>query len=394
MCSGILALVMISRNISILKWFTFFTYFRLYAAIAIIYFAAVTGSYTLGASIFSIITISTALFEIPTGVFSDRIGRKRTVILGAASAVLATLFYAMGQSFWMLAIGAVFQGLASSFYSGNNDALLHDSLTEAKQEENYAEHRGKIGTMFQLGLGISTLIGGFIATWSLPLIMWISIIPQVICLILSLFLTEPKTHTKKGGNIYNHLGEAWKQFIHNKRLRLLSVSSILRNQFDEVSYAFQAAFYQLLLPLWGIGIVKTLSNIEGALSFQFSGKILKRFNPIKLLMVDNIYSSFINTISVAFPTILSPFLMTTTSAFYGVRTVAKNSLLQKEFTSEQRATMGSFVSFAGSIFFAILSVTMGFLADLTSPATAFIVLMIAQLGILWFYWKLQGLEGG
>lgn len=379
---------MTNQNLPILRWLTFFTYFRLYAAIAIIYFVKVTGSYAVGAGIFSIITISTALFEIPTGIYSDKIGRRKTVILGAVSAVSCSIFYAIGGSFWILAIGALFQGLSSSFYSGNNDALLHDTLTEAKKEQDYAEHRGKIGTMFQLGLAVSTLLGGFLATGSFALIMWISVIPQVICLGLSFFLIEPKIQTAKSGNIYKHLGEAWKQFVINKRLRILSVATILSEQFGEASYAFQSAFYQTLLPLWAIGIVKTLSNIEGTLSFHFSGKILKKFNGIKVLIVDNLYNSLINMISVVFPTVLSPFLMTTTSAFYGVTSVAKSTYMQKEFTNEQRATMGSLISFVGSLFFGVLSVTMGLLADKFSPAKAFLILMIFQLGILWFYRKL------
>jgi MFS family permease len=377
-----------NKNVSILKWLTFFTYFRLYAAIAIIYFAKVTGSYALGATIFSIITISTALFEIPTGIFSDRIGRKMTVILGATSAVFCAIFYAIGQSFWILAIGALFQGLSSSFYSGNNDALLHDVLSEKKQKQDYAEHRGKVGAMFQLGLGVSTLLGGFLATRSFSLIMWLSVIPQVICLGLSFFLTEPKIHTPHSGNIYNDLGDAWKQFVHNKKLRLLGISTILSEQFGEASYAFQSAFYQTLIPIWAIGVVKTLSNVEGTLSFHLSGKILKKFNGIKVLIIDNIYNSLANIVAVTFPTVLSPFIMTTTSAFYGVTSVAKSAYMQKEFTNEQRATMGSLVSFVGSIFFAFLSISMGFLADKFSPARAFLILMIFQLGILWFYRKL------
>ena len=69
------------QNIRILTWFTFFTDFKLYAPLAIIYFAQVSGSFALGMAIFSIARISSALFEIPTGVFSDRIGRKKTIIL-------------------------------------------------------------------------------------------------------------------------------------------------------------------------------------------------------------------------------------------------------------------------------------------------------------------------
>jgi len=97
--------MVLHKNIKLLTWFNFFTDFRLYAPIAIIYFARVSGSYALGMSIFSITMISSALFEIPTGIFSDKIGRKKTVILGALLAVLYSLFYALGQSFFMLSIG-------------------------------------------------------------------------------------------------------------------------------------------------------------------------------------------------------------------------------------------------------------------------------------------------
>jgi len=43
--------------------------------------------------------------------------------------------------------------------------------------------------------------------------------------------------------------------------------------------------------------------------------------------------------------------MSTSSVFHGVTTVAKSGLMQREFSDEQRATMGSLNSFAGSIFF-------------------------------------------
>src|SRR4030067_3210164 len=132
----------IHKNIKLLTWFNFFTDFKLYAPIAIIYFAKVSGSFALGMSIFSIAMVSSALFEIPTGIFSDRIGRRRTVILGALAAVLYSGFYAIGISFWFLAAGAVFEGLSRAFYSRNNDALLYDSLKESGNEQHYDEYLG------------------------------------------------------------------------------------------------------------------------------------------------------------------------------------------------------------------------------------------------------------
>src|SRR3989338_9127881 len=121
-------MMLVHKNIRILAWFNFFSSFRLFAAILIIYFQRVTGSYALGMSIISVVFISTAIFEIPTGIFSDRIGRKNTMILGALSGVLAVVFYAIGISYWILVVGAIFEGLGRSFFSGNNTSLLHDTL--------------------------------------------------------------------------------------------------------------------------------------------------------------------------------------------------------------------------------------------------------------------------
>ena len=80
------------KNIKLLALFNFFTDFHLFSAILIIYFAQVTGSYALGMSLFSVAMVSSALFEVPTGVFSDYIGRKKTMILGAMCAVLSITF--------------------------------------------------------------------------------------------------------------------------------------------------------------------------------------------------------------------------------------------------------------------------------------------------------------
>jgi hypothetical protein len=55
------------KNIKLLAWFNFFTDFKLYPPVAIIYFARVSGSYALGMSIFAITQLASAIFEVPTG---------------------------------------------------------------------------------------------------------------------------------------------------------------------------------------------------------------------------------------------------------------------------------------------------------------------------------------
>ena len=372
------------KNIRVLTWFNFFTDFKLYAPIAIIYFAQVSGSFALGMSIFSIAMISSALLEIPTGVFSDRIGRKKTM-----SATWCVVFYAIGQSFWILVVGALFEGLSRSFYSGNNDALLYDTLAEKDQTDKYADFLGKTSKMFQLALAVSAIFGGLVLIkWAFPVILWLSVIPQALCLVLAFMLIEPAIQTRRSGNIYQHLKEAYFGFIHNKKLRLLSLSSILGYGLGEATYQFHSAFFATVWPVWAIPFSKVLTNLGATASFHYSGAIIKRFNIFKILIGGNIYFRLMMTVATVFPSILSPIIISSGSLFYGIIQVAKNSLMQKEFKQEQRATMASLNSFAGNIFFGIVAIFIGFSADQLSPAKAIIVLQVLQLSTLYVYWIL------
>lgn len=378
----------VHHNVKILTWFNFFTDLKLFAPIAIIYFSQVTGSFTQGMAIFAIVTVSAALFEIPTGVFSDKIGRKKTIICGAIASVICTVLYASAHSFGVFALGAVFCGLALSFYSGNNDALLYDTLLEEKKEAHFAEYLGKVSSMFQIALAIAAVVGGILATWSFQLIMWLSVFPQIICLFLAFRIQEPKAHSMRSGNIFAHLTEAYRNFFSNKKLKLLSLSSVIGYGFGEAGFEFEKAFFATLWPVWAIGLITAVCHAGAATSFHFSGKLINKFGELPILLFQNIWDRTTSIFSTLFPSILSPVLMSSGSFIYGVGKVSKNTLLQKEFTNHQRATMGSLNSFAGSLFFGIVAVSLGYFADTLSPAKALLMLHICQFVNVLIYTKL------
>lgn len=377
------------RNIKLLQWHEFFTSFVLWGPIAILYFSKVTGSYALGLSIFSAVTLSAAIFELPTGIFSDYIGRKVTLTLGTLCYILGFTLYAIGSNYLILLLGAVLEGLARSFYSGNNDALLYDSLAQDSQESRISSIMGHVGAMGQSSLAIAGLLGGLIANWSFQTVMWLSVIPHIICLILSLFITNPSHFEKDKNNIYSHLKEAFRNFKNNPKLRLVSIGDVLGTGMGEASFQFRAAFIASLWPIWAIGLTQVISNMGAALSFRLSGKLISKFKETVWLVTGGLYSKIVYLIALILPSVLSPAIMSTTSIFYGVGQVAKSSLMQKEFTNQQRATMGSLNSFAGNVFFAIFAVLLGYFADLTSPRTALIGVTLLQFITVWVFWKLH-----
>lgn len=366
--------------------------FSLWAPIAAIYFSKVSGSYALGLSIFSIAMVSSAIFELPTGIFSDLIGRKYTTMLGGFFYMFAGIFYALGFNYWFLVTGALMEGLARSFYSGNNEALLYDSLNKSDKREELAKFMGFIGAAEQWALGIAALLGGILAAiYSFKFVMWLSVIPLFLSFIIGFRLIEVPNEEKNEGNIYTHLKEAWNNFIKNNRLRLLSLSEIIGYGFGESGWQFRTVFVATLWPTWAIGMSQMLSNIGAAISFQLSGKILKRFKAIQILMFDKIFSKMVDFIALVFPTVASPAIMTITSVLYGPTEVAQKSLLQKEFNDKQRATMGSLNSLGKSLFFAIAAVLLGWIADKTNPRIALVWGQIFGLSAVYLTWKLYKL---
>ena len=340
-------------------------------------------------SIISVVFVSIALLEIPTGIFSDKIGRKNTVMLGSLSNIVAVVFYAIGMSYWILVVGAIFEGLGRSLYSGNNNALLHDTLHEKNRVDDYPAVLGKTSSMFQVASALSAVLGGLIAYFSFSLVLWISVIPQIVSLVLGMQLIEPKVLSKKSGNVFEHLHTAILKTLENRKLRLLTVAGTMNYGVGEAGYEFKAAFYNLVWPTWALGIPRTISGIAAAVSYYLGGKIIHKFTPVKVILANVISTPLITTFSALIITPLSPVFMALTSLTYGAASVAENTLMNKEFTNEQRATMASLQSFTTCLCIALSSFLLGVLADIWGVIPALICVQVVLLANTYFYKKVE-----
>src|SRR5688572_16185769 len=373
------------RNTSLLSWFNFFYGFQLYSVIAILYFAQVTGSYALGLSIFSVAKISQAFLEIPTGIYSDKIGRSNCLRIGAIASLLSIVFYSLGQHYIVLVVGAILEGACRALFSGNNNALLYETLNESGQKDKYHEYLGKAHSWLELAGFLGAILGGIIAFISYSYLMWISVIPQVISVAISFQFIEPKMNGHKLDSIFLHLKEAVAHYKHNVRLRTLSLANILGIGLGESAWSFQSAFYNTVLPIWAVGFVMSLNYLISTISFRLSGKIINKFKALNLLIYQEIYSRIMYIVALVYPTVISPFLMAAASIVYGPGYIAQNTLIQTEFTDQQRATMESINSFLGNCFYAICAVGLGVLADSLGEARAMLFVQICLLPVVLLY---------
>jgi MFS family permease len=379
----------LQRNIKLLKWFNFCNDFRLYDAVAAVYFAQVTGSYTLGLSVFSISTISSSVFEVPTGIFSDLLGRKMTMVLGAISSTLSIIFFAIGGSFATLAVGALFGGLSQALFSGNNDALLYDTLKEAQREKDFASVQSQTSSMFQFALATSALFGSLVlGLESFKWVFWISVIPQALSIFLASQFIEPKRHSDKvETNIFGHLKDAFLAIKENYKLRLLSMAQIIDRGLGEAIHQFTPTFIATLWPVWAIGLARVMSHIFAATGVRISGRFIKKIGEIKLLILSNIPSYIVGLLAIIFPTSATPLINSATSFPSGLGWVALSSLQQKEFTDKQRATIASLNSLGASLLFGISIYALGFVADKIGTRYALLGAQILYATVLILYFR-------
>jgi predicted MFS family arabinose efflux permease len=218
--------------------------------------------------------------------------------------------------------------------------------------------------------------------------MWLSVIPAIAGVIVSLMVVEPKVEKSEEGNIYSHLGKALKRFREKIKLRHLSLASIIGFGQGEAGFQFRPAFYQTLWPVWAIGLAHALSNVGATLSYYYSDKLIKRFGALKTLIGGKIYALASNTFAFAFPTVVSPAILVSNSLFFGSGSTSKSTLMQEEYTNKQRSTMESLNSLGGSLFYAVVSFCLGFIADSLSPSKALLVLQLLSALSLYVLWRL------
>ena len=138
-----------------------------------------------------------------------------------------------------------------------------------------------------------------------------------------------------------------------------------------------------------IGAVKAVGSVASSIGFYISGRFVKRHGELSAIISTSLFTRATNMIAFSFPSLASPLLIIANSPAFGINLVAKNSLLQKEFSPNQRATMGSINSVAGNLFFAIAAPLFGMAADALSPARALLLLQVILLPVMLVYLRLK-----
>jgi MFS family permease len=116
--------------------------------------------------IFSAVII---LVEIPTGVFADRIGRRRSMLIGALTMVASCLIAARAHNFATFALAESLGAISIAMCSGADSAYLFDFLREHDRAHEYSRHESTASAWHLMGSAVAFAGGGLLAQVDLAL---------------------------------------------------------------------------------------------------------------------------------------------------------------------------------------------------------------------------------
>jgi MFS family permease len=110
----------------------------------------------------AIFGLAVVLFEFPSGYLADRVGYRRSLLVGTGLLMAGWLLYTRAQSFWSVALVETILGAASAFMSGADRALLWVSLDGAGRTGQYTRWDGRIRAVSQSAEALSAAAGGWL----------------------------------------------------------------------------------------------------------------------------------------------------------------------------------------------------------------------------------------
>lgn len=107
------------------------------------------------------------LFEVPTGIVADGIGRRTSYLAGTVTLTVSTLLYVylweIEAAFWAWALASILLGLGFTFFSGAVEAWLVDALTATGYDGSLEAIFGKGQIVGGIAMLTGSVAGGFLA---------------------------------------------------------------------------------------------------------------------------------------------------------------------------------------------------------------------------------------
>lgn len=240
--------------------------------------------------LFAVFSVTTFIFEIPTGIIGDMVGERFSLILGSLLATMSTMLFILG-GIHLIFLGEIVLAISSTFMSGSFESLTYQYCRESEDDLNCEQFISRAYTLQWTALCFS-FIGCFVFMkfMNLTQLFWITLFFNLCALIMALNLpTIIRNRSKNGLTLFV---DCLREIVHMKHVRLIFIYNLMMTAILVSGYQILQPYlnelkidssYNGLLYFFGAFVASMGSEIFGKISSKISYKWI--FNICTILLL-------------------------------------------------------------------------------------------------------------
>lgn len=344
--------------------------------------------------VFTAGSIFSFIIEIPTGIFADLYGKRRSIILSKFFIFVAFVVFGLAFNFWTLLLANLIYELGKSFRSGTETAYVYNYLAENKGNPIYTYVKANQKFYARISESIGTALGGYIAyKFGFNIVFYAAAVPAFVNFLQTLTWEKLRESyenqikpTIKSDIIFAK--DSIKEIFNKPEIRTIVFNiALFSSAFAALEKFVQPYMKGVDIPLQYFGLIYSGFLLLVAFLARYAAKLEEQFGGVRIM-------NYISLIAFA-PMII---LGLGHSSYWGVaifffvmlvqniRSPIANSLFHDNISSANRATMGSLLQLFQSSGKLLILPAIGYVTDAYSMFTSIMILAIVVLinGILFW----------
>lgn len=225
--------------------------------------------------------------EFPSGYVADRLGYRRSLLIGASFWLAGWVAYAFGTTFGGMALAEIQLGTGMAFISGADSALLFVSVEGGETLARYRAWEGRVRATSQASEAASSALGGWLYSLAPRLPFWLQI--PVAAANLGAIAAMREMPPLEGEERMSHLRRAWHIVTHalvrHARLRAAMALSVALGMSTYIAVWLIQPWMQRrgIAPVW-FGPLWAAAHLWLAATSLASGRLAQAFGAAPVLL--------------------------------------------------------------------------------------------------------------
>lgn len=201
--------------------------------------------------------------EVPTGIFADMLGRRKSLMIFCAISALESLLF-LNPTLPLMVLSFVLSGTAFAFRGGASEAILWNIAGHAEQQNQAQRYSRLVSRMFlvsMIGEIIGSSTGGYLGNTLIALPFLLSSTLAALGIVPLFFLPEQKIAISERTSALRHLGKGLQAVWRSPTLLgLLLISGLCESCWTTIYFFYQLYLHGQGYSLSAIGLIVALGT--------------------------------------------------------------------------------------------------------------------------------------